>query len=72
MKRIILFLLAIPLISLAKDGHRIQIKINGFKNQKILLGYYFGDKQYVKDSAVTDESGRAVFKGEEKLQGGIY
>lgn len=71
--KIILTVFAImPLLTFAKDGYQITIKIAGYKNQKILLGNYYGDKQYVKDSAITDVTGKVVFSGKEKLQGGIY
>ena len=70
---IILFALAMmPAFVFAKEGYEVTVKISGFKNQKLLLGNYYGDKQYVKDSAITDISGKVVFKGKEKLQGGIY
>lgn len=62
----------IPFIVTAKDGYNITIKINGMKNQVILLGYYFGDKQYIKDSTKLDATGKGVFKGKEQLQGGVY
>ncbi len=69
---ILIALAMLPAFAFAKDGYEITIKINGYKNQKILLGNYYGDKQYVKDSAVTDASGKVVFKGKDKLPGGIY
>jgi thiol-disulfide isomerase/thioredoxin len=69
---ILIALAFIPVFAFAKDGYEISIKIKGFKNQKLLLGNYFGDKQYLKDSAITDALGKVVFKGKEKLQGGIY
>lgn len=56
----------------AKDGYNITIKIAGLAKQKILLGYYYGDKQYVRDSAFTDASGKVVFKGKDPIEGGIY
>src|SRR6187402_1802136 len=56
----------------AKDGYTITIKIAGLPKQKLLLGYYYGDKQYIRDSAVTDATGKAIFKGKETLEGGIY
>jgi len=62
----------LPAFAFAKDGYEITIKISGYKNQKIILGNYYGDKQYVKDSAVTDATGKVIFKGKDKLQGGIY
>ncbi len=57
---------------LAKDGYQITVKITGMPKQKLLLGYYYGDKQYIRDSAMTDATGKAVFKGNELLEGGIY
>ena len=74
-KNIITILIALaflPALTHAKDGFEISIKIKGYKNQKLLLGNYFGDKQYVKDSGITDATGKIIFKGKEKLQGGIY
>ncbi len=53
-------------------SYNITMKINGAPNTKFLMGYYYGDKQYIKDSAVTDASGKMTFKGKENLQGGIY
>lgn len=53
-------------------AYQISIKIKGGSNTKYLLGYYYGDKQYIRDSAVADATGKAVFKGKDKLDGGIY
>jgi hypothetical protein len=72
LKKILLLVTFFPAFVFAKDGHTIVIKVTGLKNQKVLLGYYFGDKQYIKDSGQTDAMGKVVFKGPEKLQGGIY
>lgn len=54
------------------QAYNITIKIKGAPNTKFFIGYYYGDKQYIKDSAVTDATGKMVIKGKEKLQGGIY
>ncbi len=72
LKSVLIALAFLPAFAFAKDGYEISIKISGYKNKKILLGDYYGDKQYVKDSAITDGTGKAIFKGKEKLQGGIY
>ena len=53
-------------------GHAITITLKGYENKMFYLGYYFGDKQYLRDSAVTDYKGRMVFTGPEKLEGGVY
>ncbi len=54
------------------NAYQITIKIKGMPNAKLYLGNYYGDKQYLKDSNNTDADGKIVFKGKDKLQGGIY
>ncbi|MES2559596.1 MAG: redoxin domain-containing protein [Bacteroidota bacterium] len=56
----------------AKDGYNITIKIAGLSKQKVLLGYYYGDKQYVRDSGYTDATGKINFKSKDAIEGGIY
>lgn len=53
-------------------GHNITVTIKGAPNKMYYLGYYFGDKQYLRDSAVTDQNGKMTFAGENKLEGGVY
>lgn len=55
----------------AQEGYRIEVKVNGFAHDTLLLGYYLGDKQYVRDT--TARQGAAfVFQGEEPLPSGMY
>lgn len=54
------------------SAYNINIKIKGASKRMFYLGYYYGDKQYLKDSTFSDASGKMVFKGKETLQGGIY
>ncbi len=55
----------------ADTGHELKFKIN-LKDTMCYLANYFGDKQYLQDSARTDKEGRLTFKGKEPLPGGIY
>ncbi len=55
-----------------KEAFNISVTLKGFPNQKFYLGYYFGDKQYLRDSGSTDANGKISFKGDEPLEGGIY
>lgn len=67
-------LLCCPILVAAQGetGHRISITIKGLENQPVSLGYYFGAKQYSKDSLVLDSSGTTVFEGEKAFPGGVY
>ncbi|MEN6500793.1 MAG: redoxin domain-containing protein [Tenuifilaceae bacterium] len=54
------------------NGYRIEIKIDGLKDTTLLLGYHFGDKKFVSDTARIDSNGVAIFEGDSLLKGGIY
>ena len=65
-------LLGVCICAYQLSAYEITIKIKGVGKRMFYLGYYYGDKQYLKDSTFTDGSGKMVFKGKEELQGGIY
>jgi hypothetical protein len=55
------------------DGYEIKIKLTEYNKDTLLLGYQLGDKTYIKDTAVLDKvSGFFTFKGDKKLQPGVY
>jgi thiol-disulfide isomerase/thioredoxin len=53
-------------------GYLIRVKVNGLKDSTCYLGHYFGQHQYVKDTAKANANGEIVFDGKEALDGGIY
>jgi len=55
----------------AQEGFDIGVKVKGFDASEAYLAYYFGEKQYIKDT-VQSSDGTFRFKGEEALDGGIY
>jgi len=72
-----LFSLCFVLFSLtsisAKDGgYQIKVKIDGFQEKEVFLGYHYGDKQYIKDTVAVDSKGYFTFEGDEPLEGGVY
>lgn len=57
----------------SKDsGYELSFKIEGLHDSLCYLANYYGEKQYIKDSAYASPAGNVVFKGTEKLPGGIY
>lgn len=58
--------------SLAQEGYELRFKINGLKDSLVHIANYYGEKQYLKDSAYADANGNILFKGAESLPGGIY
>ena len=55
----------------AQDGYEIKVKIDGFANDTLLLGYQYADKQYIKDT-VLRVGDTYTFAGDELLDCGMY
>jgi thiol-disulfide isomerase/thioredoxin len=53
-------------------GYDIKINIKSLANTKMILAFYYGDKQYVKDTAFFDKNGVCTLKADTVLPGGIY
>ena len=54
------------------QGYEIALSISGYESSQACLGYYWGDKKIVVDTAeVTGKSG-LVFRGSNPLPGGLY
>ena len=56
----------------AQTGYRIETELKNFDGDTLLLGYYFGKAQYIKDTAIVNSKGKFVFEGEEELKPGVY
>ncbi len=65
-------LLVITWNTLFSQSYKIDIKINDLKNTDIYLGYYYGDKTYVKDTIKLDDNGKGSFHGDSLLNQGVY
>jgi thiol-disulfide isomerase/thioredoxin len=55
----------------SQNGYEIKVEIGNYGQDTLFLGFYYGDKQYLKDTAVL-QNGRFVFKKEEPLKPGAY
>ena len=60
------------IVAQAQSGYEIKGVVKGVADTTCMLAYYFGDKQYAKDTAEIDANGSFVFQGSEALKGGIY
>jgi thiol-disulfide isomerase/thioredoxin len=56
----------------AAKGRNISITLTPLKNCKVYLGSYYGNSKALVDSAFLNEKSQGVFKGPNKLTGGIY
>src|SRR5450432_4726590 len=54
------------------QGYEIHLTLMPFTNSKVYLGYHYGKVKAVADSIILDGNSSGIFKGKEKLQGGIY
>jgi peroxiredoxin len=73
MKRTILSLLILLSSSLLlAQGYSINLTLKPYKNTYVYLGYYYGSKKALADSVLLDANSNGVFKGKQRLPGGIY
>ena len=73
MKNFLFVLSFIYCLSLSAQSSKYKIvgEISGIEDTEIILAYYFGGKQYAKDTAQS-KNGKFIFTGDEKLDGGMY
>lgn len=55
-----------------QSGYNIPITLKPYKNSYIYLGYHYGKKKALADSAMLDANSTGTFKGRKALPGGIY
>lgn len=74
MRKLLLFLVAMLFLrpALQAQGYQITVQIKPLKEGRLYLGHYMGKGTFLADSAEIGPNGTAVFKGKEKLLGGIY
>jgi thiol-disulfide isomerase/thioredoxin len=56
----------------AAESHSIKIRIQGLKDSTCYLANYYGDMQYIQDTAKGDKNGLLVFERKKKLEPGMY
>lgn len=61
------------LVFASTNSYDIRIQIQGLPKDSICyLANYYGDKQYIQDTAKADTNGKLVFNGSKKLKEGMY
>jgi thiol-disulfide isomerase/thioredoxin len=75
MERILLpvfFLLSITLPAFSQKGHNLTVKLENYDFPQLILGFHYGEKQYIKDTADIDKDGFFRFKADTLLPEGVY
>jgi Domain of unknown function (DUF4369) len=57
---------------LAQKGHNIRLKLDNYEAKSVTLGFHYGEKQYVKDTAALGADGFFTFKADTLLPSGVY
>ncbi|MBL7852587.1 MAG: DUF5106 domain-containing protein [Cyclobacteriaceae bacterium] len=82
MNKTFLFCLAVfPLLAAAQEsrgpkaadtGYQLDFRIKELKDTTVLLGYYYGESTFVRDTARSDKEGKFSFTGVKPLERGVY
>lgn len=60
------------LSAFAQNPYQIEIDIEGYDQENLYLGYYYGDKTLIQDTATVKPDGTFTFTGEQPLAAGMY
>lgn len=55
-----------------ENAYRIEVKVDKFQGKVCYLGYPYGPKKYLADTAEINSEGKFVFEGNKPLDGGLY
>ena len=69
---LLVLLFSVAGFAAAQKGHDIKLTVKDLSNSKLILAYYYGDKQYVKDTLKIDSKGLCELKADTNLTPGIY
>lgn len=75
-KSFVLTIFALSLLVCARaqeeKAYSIKLQVNNFQGDVCYLGYPYGDKKYIADTAQINANGEFVFEGTKALDGGLY
>lgn len=74
MRRIyfVLLVLCLALSAQAQGGHHIKVAIEGYAEPELYLGFEYGEKTLIQDTAKIQDDGTYLFASEEALEPGMY
>lgn len=71
-RNLVIFFLFFGLMQARAQGYEIKVTLKPFTEGYLYLAHHFGTKQYLIDSAELNSNSEAVFRGKDKLFGGVY
>jgi thiol-disulfide isomerase/thioredoxin len=69
---ILMVLVIVKTATAAPKGYKISVKLSGSNDTCLLLAHYYGNKQYLDDTAYRNKQGVFEFLGTDKLPEGMY
>ncbi len=66
------FMLLMCIFLTGNAQHEIKVELDNYTQDTIVLGYFFGDKQLVKDTIYAEAPGQFLIKGDDNLDPGVY
>lgn len=68
----IVLLLTVFAFGAKSQGHKIEVEIDNYSDDLIYILHYYGKSNKVVDTVYRNNNGDFIYKGDEKLPGGIY
>ncbi len=72
MNRITLIIIHLMFVqAVFSQAYKIKVTIDNYSNDTLMLGYHYGEKQYLRDTAIR-KNGEFIFQGKDELEPGMY
>lgn len=68
----LLFALLFSGLSFAQNGLNLDVTLDNYDSDTLFLGYYYGDKTYLADTAYADAKGHFTFQADTLAAPGVY
>jgi len=69
---LLIALLTTAIVQAEPKGYKITVRLHNSSDTTLLMAHYFGDKQFLDDTAYLSKQGTFVFTGPEPLNEGMY
>lgn len=66
------FLFLSTLFANGGPGYKIRVKLDNYASNELIIGFHYGEKQYVKDTATLGTDGFFTFEADTLFPSGVY
>lgn len=71
-RELLILVISFSFVISSTAQYNVDIQVNGYTNDTLVVGYYHGDKQLVRDTLYSEKPGKFKLAGKDTLASGLY